>query len=404
MDINNNDNLYSTTEHGQSHGYMQPQPLTPAPPAAKKKNRLSGGIIALSLTLALVGGLVGGTATGYYFSRHAAGAPQTSFTGNTGGSPATSLASSDTKSINSIYETYKSSVVGIRNDSTRTNVFGQEVPMASAGSGFIISTDGYILTNNHVVENADKLTVTLFDETSYPATVVGTDPDNDVALLKINAANLNTVKLGNSDNLVVGETVLAIGNPLGELTYTVTAGIVSAENREINENGIPINMFQTDAAINPGNSGGPVFNLSGEVVGISTAKYASAEVEGIGFAIPINDAIKIADQLKATGHAKGRPYLGISVADAGNPQSGSTFGDGEGVYVAAVDPNGGAAKAGVLKGDLITALNGKVIKSSSALIAALKDLDAGSTVNITVSRDGKTITLSVTLGESKPNV
>ena len=360
----------------------------------------------MSLTLALIGGTFGGAVSGYYLGLQNAESSASSTTAAVSVSTpqfATQLASTTTNSINSIYEKYKSAVVGIRNNGTTTNAFGQTTPFAASGTGFIISPDGYILTNNHVVDGAKKVTVTLFDEKSYAASIVGTAPDNDIALLKIDASGLTTVQLGNSDNLIVGESIFAIGNPLGELTYTVTAGIVSAENRDFNEDGNPIKMFQTDVAINPGNSGGPMFNMNGEVVGISTAKYSSTGIEGIGFAIPINDAVKIATQLKETGHASSRPYLGISAADASS-RPDNTGGVSTGVYVAAVDPNGGSAKAGVQKGDIITALGDKNIKSMTDLVSALKAFNAGDTVKVTVSRNDNTIILSVTLDENKPSV
>lgn len=407
MDTNGDfENRYEMTP--MPGGGLPPNGNRPEANAFKRKRKeVSLGIIALSLSLALIGGAVGGGLAGYYFSvRNTSSQSAGAEIADTDAAPgATSLVSTTTtgQSINSIYETYKSAVVGVRTNGTMTNVFGQTTRTASSGTGFIISEDGYILTNNHVVENADKVTVTLYSEDSYTATVVGADPDSDVALLKIDATGLSAVKLGNSDDLVVGETIFAIGNPLGELTYTVTAGIVSAEDREINENGIPINMFQTDVAINPGNSGGPMFNLNGEVVGISTAKYASANIEGIGFAIPINDALTIANQLKETGHVTGRPYLGISVSDiyGGGDTAGAPI---AGVYVAAVDPNGGSAKAGMQEGDIITALGDKKVVSTTDLVSALKAHQAGDTVDVNVYRDGKTLTLTVTLDEKKPNV
>jgi serine protease Do len=368
-----------------------------------KKRSFSAGVVALSLSLALIGGTAGGAAAGYYLSPKAAEAPVAAASADTETvQKATSVASITQSSINSIYETYKSAVVGVRNDGTATNVFGQTTPAASSGTGFIISSDGYILTNNHVVENAGKVTVTLYNEKTYDATVAGTDPESDVALLKIGATGLNAVKLGNSDDLVVGEAVFAIGNPLGELTYTVTAGIVSAEDREINENGNPINMFQTDVAINPGNSGGPVFNMNGEVVGIATAKYASGGIEGIGFAIPINDAVKVATQLKETGHVQGHPYLGVSVRDLTGQTNGT--GPSTGVYVVAVDPSGGAGKAGIQAGDIITAIGDTTLKSTSDLTVVLKQHAAGESVKVKVYRSGKPLTLTVTLGENKPSV
>lgn len=412
MNTNNEDQIPNETPIENEFPLNNTPPQAFSDPVAvgvkenKKRNNFSrknfsAGIVALSLSLALIAGAIGGASAGYLVGQRntaVSNSNSASFAAGDSAQQATSIASTTAQSINSIYETYKSAVVGVRNDGTSTNVFGQSTASASSGTGFIISDDGYILTNNHVIEGADKVTVTLYNDTTYTATIVGADTENDIALLKIAATGLNTVKLGDSDNLVVGEAIFAIGNPLGELTYTVTAGIVSAENREINENGIPINMFQTDVAINPGNSGGPVFNMNGEVIGISTAKYAASSIEGIGFAIPINDAVKVADQIKETGHAATRPYMGVSVTDA-DSQS-----DIEGAYVAAVDSDGGSAKAGMKQGDIITAFGETKIKSSSDLLLALKAQKAGDSISVTVYRNGQFIKLTVTLSENKPNV
>ena len=207
--------------------------------------------------------------------------------------------------------------------------------------------------------------------------------------------------MGNSDNLKVGESVVAIGNPLGELTYTVTAGIVSAENREINTSATSINMFQTDLAINPGNSGGPVLNLKGEVVGVASAKYSASSIEGLGFAIPINDAVNIANQLKTNGYVTGRSSLGISVMDITSAIAADT-GLVSGAYVAAVNNNGGSAKAGVQEGDIITSLGNTTIKSVSGLYLAKKNFKAGDTSTITIYRNGEEITLPIIFDEARP--
>ena len=401
--------MYMNDEHHNpdDNRFVSENHFNTAPQKPKRnKKGFSAGLVALTLSVALFGGLIGGVSTGYFFSQKNAAATPVAYTAPANESTpnfATTIAATSSKTINSVYETYKSAVVGVKNNGTSTNVFGQTTESASSGTGFIISADGYIITNNHVIEGANKVTVTLFSGDSYEATIVGADTDNDVALLKINATGLNTVKIGNSDNLVVGETIFAIGNPLGELTYTVTAGIVSAEDRAINENGMPINMFQTDVAINPGNSGGPIFNLDGEVVGISTAKYASANIEGIGFAIPINDAVKVANQLKTTGHVTARPYLGVSVSDVSNMPNNTT-GLTKGIYVAAVDPNGGASKGGIQKGDVITKIDSKDIKATTDLTLLLKSHVAGDTVKVTVYRNSQYVTLSVTLTENKPNI
>jgi len=376
-------------------------------PTKKKKikNSIPLKVIAFCMSFTLLGGIAGGTSA-FYFSQKNTPIASISTLANDASSEKSldtvaSLNSSSTLSVNSIYETYKSAIVGVANEGTTTNAYGQVSPSASSGTGFIISPDGYIITNNHVIEGADKVTIALYDSKSYTATIVGADAENDVALLKIDATDLNTVKLGNSDNLKVGESVVAIGNPLGELTYTVTAGIVSAENREINTSATPINMFQTDLAINPGNSGGPVLNLKGEVVGIASAKYSASSIEGLGFAIPINDAVNIANQLKTNGYVTGRSSLGISVMDINDAIAADT-GIVSGAYVAAVDTNGGSAKAGVQEGDIITALGNTTIKSVSELSLAKKNFKAGDTSTMTIYRNGEEMILPIIFDEAIP--
>ncbi|MBN1472705.1 MAG: DegQ family serine endoprotease [Syntrophaceae bacterium] len=268
----------------------------------------------------------------------------------------------------------------------------------SLGSGFIISGDGYIFTNNHVIEKADKIKVILSDGKEYDADIKGQDANTDIALIKINAAgNLPSVKFGDSDKLRVGDWVFAIGNPFG-LEHTVTAGIVSAKGRVIGS-GPYDNFIQTDASINPGNSGGPLFNLDGEVVGINTAIVAQAQ--GIGFAIPINMAKNILDDLKTKG-AVTRGWLGLSVQDITDDMAENLkLKDKSGALVGNVVEGDPAEKAGINTGDIIVEIDGKRIKNTHELLSVVASLSVGKKVNVKIFREGKEMTLPIIVGERK---
>ncbi len=309
-------------------------------------------------------------------------------------------------SATEIYKQAVNETVGITSDITTTNVFGQQVSGTVSGSGFIITSDGYILTNYHVIAEAydgeHEITVMLHDGSSYKAEIVGFEDDNDIAVLKIDAGGLDAVTLGDSDKMEVGEDVYAVGNPLGELTYTITRGIVSALGRSITgSDGTNIRMFQIDAAVNSGNSGGPVYNGRGEVIGVVTAKYSQTGVEGLGFAIPINDAAEIAAELIENGYVTGKAYMGVSVTTV-SQQMADYYGWVVGAYVRSVDSGSCAEKAGLKAGDIITKLGDAEIATSADLIAAKKNYKAGDTVKITVYRSGKSETLSLTFDEEKP--
>lgn len=306
-----------------------------------------------------------------------------------------------------IYELACKQVVGISCEVTSTNVFGQVVRGSVSGTGFFISEDGYILTNNHVVEQAYEnnlpLTVMLHDGSEYDAKIVGVEPDNDIAVIKIDISGHAYATLGNSDAMKVGESIYVVGNPLGELTYTMTSGIVSALDRDIAvESNASINMFQLDASVNSGNSGGPVYNSLGQVVGVVTAKYQSSGVEGLSFAIPVNDAAKIADELIDHGYVSGKPYFGITVRTM-TEQYASYYNSVVGAYVYSVDPASCAAKAGMKQGDIIVALEDEEIKTQADLTTAKKHYHAGDTVTVTVYRDGKYLDMKVTFDEQTPD-
>ncbi len=303
-----------------------------------------------------------------------------------------------------VYASTVNSVVSINTTATAgTNIFGQTVETASAGSGFIISSDGYIVTNYHVVKGATSVKVTLYSGDTYDATVIGGDSDYDVAVIKINASGLPAVTLGSSADVNVGDTVLAIGNPLGELTFSMSQGIVSCCDRAINVDGTPFNMIQVDASINPGNSGGPLVNLYGEVVGIVSAKYSSysnTTVEGLGFAIPISDVQAIITDIIENGQVTGKAYLAIKAGTMTEQMAAQYDIDiTEGVFVYSTESGGAGEKAGLQLGDVITKLNDTAITSMTDLTMAKKGYKAGDTVTLTVYRGGEYITLELTFDQ-----
>ena len=307
-----------------------------------------------------------------------------------------------------IYELACSQVVGITTEVTYTNFFGMTSSSAVSGSGFIVTADGYILTNYHVIEDAYKgnldVSVMLHDGTSYSAAIVGTEPDNDIAVLKIEAENLSAAELGDSDEMLVGDKVYAVGNPLGELEFSMTTGYVSAKDRVIStsEGSDSISMFQFDAAVNSGNSGGPVYNELGQVVGVVTAKYADTGVEGIGFAVPISDAASIANDLITKGYVTGKAYLGVTINTNYNTMYAQYYGWPIGAYVDAVSTGSCAEKAGIVAGDIITKLDGEEIKSYDDLKAAIKRHSAGESVELELYRADESRTVTVTFDESVP--
>ena len=271
---------------------------------------------------------------------------------------------------------------------------------AASGTGFFITEDGYILTNHHVVSDASSVEVTLYNGETYDATVIGSDEDYDIAVLKIDVTGATPVVLGDSSKVAIGESVAAVGNPLGELTFSMSEGIVSCVNRAINVDGTPFNMIQVDCSINPGNSGGPLFNSYGEVIGIVSAKYSSysnTTVEGIGFAIPINDVVSLVKDIMTNGYVTNKAYMGIT------PQTMTAqmaqqyrYDVTEGVFVCSVDPDSAADKAGLKLGDVITKMDDKTISSYEDLVAAKKSYSAGDTVTLTVYRGGETIEVPLT--------
>lgn len=297
------------------------------------------------------------------------------------------------------------SVVEIATEGVKTGSFAQQYVVKGAGSGVIISEDGYIITNHHVIEGANSVTVTLRDgNTSYTAAVIGSDSDNDIALLKVDAKGLTPATFGDSSKLAVGDYVVAIGNPLGELGGTVTDGIISALARDVTIEDQNMTLLQTNAQISPGNSGGGLFNANGELIGIVNAKDSATEVEGIAFAIPINNVLDIIDDLKSYGYVTGKIDLGMQLTDITSKDTAFYYGVNQtGCYVLSVTRGSNAETAGFTTGDLITKVNGTSVSSSADVEKALENSKVGDNVKFTVYRNGTTKDLSLILAEYVPN-
>lgn len=391
------------------------------PPKMKKEKKQGSGalkMICLCLVCALLGGIGGGALVASQISEISAVSnenrlsivtPEGADTSDT--QTASPVVSGETLTGAEIYTLGCAQAVGITTDITYTNYFGMQSTSAVSGSGFIVTGDGYIVTNYHVIADANdkgyKISVILYNGDKYEAKIVGVEESSDIAVLKIEATGLSATTLGDSDNINVGETVYAIGNPLGELSFTMTSGMVSALDRDITTQDQATgqtttnNMFQIDAAVNEGNSGGPVYNTKGEVVGIVTAKYASTGVEGLGFAIPIKDVADIVNQLISNGYVSGKANLGITVTTVDSAVA-QYYNMVEGAYVYSVIAGGCSEKAGLKVGDIITAVNDVAVKSSSELANEKKNYHAGDTVTLKVFRDGEYLDIKVTLDEDIP--
>ena len=381
-----------------------------------------GALIACCLICAILGGLGGGALVGRSMEGRLSALSQsvkelgesvrqpTVIKQSTGGSAGSvsATAYNGAMSAGDLYDMACEQVVGVTTEVTYMNYFGMRSSAAVSGSGFIITDDGYILTNFHVIEDAYKagleVNVMTHDGTRYPAQIVGVEADNDVAVLKIDASGLSAATLGNSDSLRVGDTVYAVGNPLGELEFSMTTGHVSAKDRSISTDskGTEITMFQIDAAVNSGNSGGPVYNARGEVVGIVTAKYKSSGVEGIGFAIPINDAASIAKDLLTSGYVTGKAHLGVSANTKYNEMYAQYYGWPVGAYVDSVEAGGCAEAAGIEAGDIITRVGSYKIRRYDDLRSAVKQYAAGETVEVDFYRADSSHTVSVVFDEDRP--
>ena len=418
----NYDSNYEPIQHQQSYSYEcsggpQPSASQQAPqpePAPQKKSGKAGKVVALLLACALVGGGSGWGAAALAQKNSSAAAAPTAASSDASvmlegqrQTAALQVASVDTSKLLTASEVYAQNVnstVGITTSIT-TNYFGYQTTAAAAGSGFILTQDGYILTNYHVVESSDSIKVTTYDGTSYDAQLIGYDESNDIAVLKVDANDLTPVVLGDSDSVSVGDSVVAIGNPLGELTFSLTAGAISALDRPVTlSSGTTMNLMQTDCAINSGNSGGALFNMYGEVIGITNAKYSSssssseASIDNIGFAIPINQVRSIVESIIQNGYII-KPYIGVSVSDVSSESQ--SYGLPQGAAVRSVVDGSPAAEAGLQENDIITAANGDAITGSNDLVKLVKAASAGNTLELTVYRQGQTLTVTLTVGEQK---
>ena len=389
--------------------YEAPQQYTPDP---KPKNKVGGAAIALALCCSILGGALGAGGA-LLITRQQEAAPTvtepaptenvTNILTGLRDNSVIDITRIDTGKLMTPAEVYAANVnstVGITTSIT-TNYWGYQTTAAAAGSGFILSSDGYILTNFHVIEDSNAITVRLYNGESLDAKLIGYDESNDIAVLKVEAENLSPVIIGDSDNMNVGDSVVAIGNPLGELTFSLTAGAVSALDREITmSSGTTMNLIQTDCAINSGNSGGALFNLYGEVVGITNAKYSSsggeASIDNIGFAIPVNDVWGIIESIIENGYIS-KPYIGVSVASVSAETQ--SYGLPKGAAVKAVAEDSPAEAAGLQINDIITAINGDAITGSGDLVNAVGDAAVGDVLKLTVYRGGSTMELTLTVGE-----
>ena len=407
-DFRSSDQYRYTNRDQLPHDDYAPGPdraPAPAPESPKKRgffHRTAVKVTALILACAVAGGLAGwggaaiaGSSTSRTAIQQSSRQPVSVQVKNVDGQTKMEPAE--------VYASVVNSAVSINCSATSTNIFGQQTQTASSGSGFIITEDGYVVTNYHVVSGASSVEVTLYNGDTYDATVIGGDSDYDVAVLKIEATGLQPVTLGESADVNVGDTVLAIGNPLGELTFSMSQGIVSSCDRAINVDGTPFNMIQVDCSINPGNSGGPLVNLYGEVVGIVSAKYSSysdTSVEGLGFAIPISDVQAIITDIIENGQVTGKAYLAIKAGTMTEQMAAQyNIGITEGVFVYSTESGGAGERAGLQLGDVITKVNDTAITSMTDLSAAKKNYKAGDTVTLTVYRNGEYITLDLTFDE-----
>ena len=391
-----------TPQQGYSWpGYQSPVLSTQQKMKKPKKPHRYAGFTAIAAVAVILCGAVG--FTGAYFGNQLANSDTASSDKviyqsvqrtATGGST-----DSNALSVADVAKLAADSVVEIRTESVVTGNFMQQYDSEGAGSGVIITSDGYIVTNNHVIDGASKITVSLRDGTSYDATLIGKDSKTDIAVLKIDASNLTAAVYGDSSELVVGEPAIAIGNPLGELGGTVTSGIISALDRSITIDGETMTLLQTNAAINPGNSGGGLFNQYGELIGIVNAKSSGSDIEGLGFAIPINTAKQVIEEIMENGYVSGRISLGLGILDISDAETAMTYRLSKtGVYVSQVND----ASSGFQVGDRIVSFNGVSIDDAETLKNEINNCKVGQTVTVEVERRGERYSFELTLQEEKP--
>jgi len=400
-------------------------------PVRQKKTVSFGALVCCVLITAILAGVAGGFAANYFMTHSEAALPAAEENERpsvlTQAAPSAQIAEAPSLIQNAgvngytkqqIIEIAAPSVVGIDvKVITQSSGFswgwgnygGGPQESTGAGSGVILTSDGYIVTCNHVVEDASSILVTLNDESEYEATIVGTDPRNDLAIIKIEASDLIPATLGDSDMLTVGEDVIAIGNHLGELRGTATGGMISALNREVEIDATDMVLLQHDAAVSPGSSGGGLFNSSGSLIGIVNAKASASNAEGLGFAIPVNSVKQIIDDLINYGYVKGRAYLGVYTQNVTLQSDRGGWGGYFGsmgtscVQVAQVIEGYAADQAGIRANDLILAVGDVQITSNDILSTAIGAYNAGDTATLTIQRDGKQMEVSVTFGEYTPD-
>lgn len=433
MNTQSSGSQYYYSGQGRQVSYQRPTPPTYTPPVqaqtpvatprvssyevgvkpAKQKTFGTGKLIAVFAIVAVIAILVGGVG-GYFaaslrLSGNGANAQSTPSGGgnvvmyesDSNGSTSPVLDSGST--IADISNKVAPSVVEITTESAQSGGFMSQYITEGAGSGVIVSQDGYIVTNNHVIEGAKKITVILKNGDSHEATLVGTDTLTDIAVIKINASGLTPAVYGSSAELNVGDFALAVGNPLGELGGTVTDGIISALEREVVIDSVTMTLLQTNAAINPGNSGGGLFNASGELIGIVNAKAAGSDIEGLGFAIPIDIAKPVIEDLISYGYVTGRVQAGIQILDVLDYSTAFQYRVSKlGPYVYSVNEGSDAERAGMKSGDLITQINDTLVYESAEIVSIFADCEIGDTVTVKVEREGREIEIKMTFTEQKP--
>ncbi len=399
-------NVYNPNYHGETQNHFQTeQYLSQSSATVAKKKSKAPQIIALLLAGIMISagsGMGGAVLAQKFMGTEGQTSPSvikqsvinTSDTGKY-----------STAQIADVAAATANTVVEITTETVTRNQFLQQYTSTGAGSGVVLTSDGYIITNNHVIQGASSIKVTMRNGTSYDATLVGTDVDSDIAVIKIDATDLDAAVLGDSDKLQVGELAVAIGNPLGQLGGTVTEGIISALDRSITIDGTEMHLLQTSAAINPGNSGGGLFNEKGELVGIVNAKTSEAGIEGLGFAIPVNTAKNIAEQLITNGYVTGKVRLGISLIEIPDERVAMQYGVTDpGVYVAQVTASSDAYYGGLRTADLIKSINGKEITTSQDVKDFIENGSVGDKLEFVIVRENQEQHLTITLTEYNNNV
>ena len=397
----------ASSSTGTIRGNHYAQPVKPVKPKKEKKYVTRGTLIACMILTMLLSTFLGGLIAGGFKSINNSGNYNDDNRKGRDDSKLSELNLSDATgselTVAEIVDKNEDAVVEIVVSGTTQGMWGQMQLTEGAGSGVIIREDGYIVTNHHVIQGANKVEVTLHNGNVYSASIVGSDPSNDVAVIKIDEKGLKTAEIGDSSTVDVGDLAVAIGNPLGQLGGSVTTGIISALDRVLTVEGTTLTLFQTDAAINGGNSGGGLFNARGELIGIVESKASAVGVEGLGFALPINTVAEIINDIiesggNVSGQTAGTPAVGIVISDVSEEQSEYYGLDSPGVYVAQVTGQN-AQQAGFQEQDRIVSFNGTTVNNSSEFISLVRKCKVGDTVTVVVSRNGQEIEIKTVLEE-----